>query len=256
MVLRSGKRMVWGSLFPLHRLLVRSRPEVAWRLAQLAERRHWRLALSGPGRTLVGETRRALRDRYFCVYRELFGQRFEEVEGVVLEVGCGPARTISKMRGRLRIGVDPLLPFPHLANLRDELNSDGVVYVAAVGEALPVRTGAVDATLCVNVLDHVLNPELVVAEIARVLRPRGWLFLNCDVDQPRRTTIEYVLHPSRLSSDRVADMLRPCFEIEACSVQYGPRNPRVRSVAIAARRRQRSEGRPSFTGAGGTVACV
>jgi SAM-dependent methyltransferase len=43
--------------------------------------------------------------------------------------------------------------------------------------ALPLREGALDAVLSVNVLEHVAEPQRVLAEYHRVLRPGGALYL-------------------------------------------------------------------------------
>jgi SAM-dependent methyltransferase len=44
--------------------------------------------------------------------------------------------------------------------------------------AIAVATGSIDAVLCTEVLEHVPDPVAVLAEIARVLRPGGRLFLT------------------------------------------------------------------------------
>lgn len=49
--------------------------------------------------------------------------------------------------------------------------------VRARGEALPVRTGAVDLCFSSNVLEHVPLPWTLTAEMVRVTRPGGTIFL-------------------------------------------------------------------------------
>lgn len=43
----------------------------------------------------------------------------------------------------------------------------------AAGEELPLPSGAFDTVVCWDVIEHVRDPSLVLAEIARVLRPGG-----------------------------------------------------------------------------------
>jgi SAM-dependent methyltransferase len=50
--------------------------------------------------------------------------------------------------------------------------------VRARGEALPVRTGAVDVCFSSNVLEHVPDPWSVTGEMVRVTNPGGTLFLS------------------------------------------------------------------------------
>jgi SAM-dependent methyltransferase len=45
--------------------------------------------------------------------------------------------------------------------------------VNAAGEDLPLPTASYDAVVCWDVIEHVQNPERVLAEVARVLRPGG-----------------------------------------------------------------------------------
>jgi SAM-dependent methyltransferase len=44
-------------------------------------------------------------------------------------------------------------------------------------ESLPLKDGFFDVAICLQVLEHTPFPERIVAEIARVLRPGGYLFL-------------------------------------------------------------------------------
>jgi SAM-dependent methyltransferase len=84
----------------------------------------------------------------------------------VLNLGCGQ-RPYTELFGSALgqyVGVD--------------VTTGPDVQVSAYGEWLPFADGAFDAVLCVQVLEHVLHPERVVAEIGRVLAPGGMLFLT------------------------------------------------------------------------------
>lgn len=87
----------------------------------------------------------------------------------VIEVGCGPAGLIFYLPPCLRrVGVDPLA-----GQLPKEPVLSPAPVVRAMGECLPIRTASCDFVICCNVLDHVLNPVAVLAEIRRILRPDG-----------------------------------------------------------------------------------
>jgi len=54
----------------------------------------------------------------------------------------------------------------------------GAVDVWGDGHALPFRSGGFDTALCLEMLEHVPDPDRVAAEVARALRPGGKLLLT------------------------------------------------------------------------------
>ena len=50
--------------------------------------------------------------------------------------------------------------------------------VAGDGAALPFATASFDGAVCSNMLEHVPSREAVLAELARVIRPGGWVYLS------------------------------------------------------------------------------
>lgn len=90
----------------------------------------------------------------------------------VIEVGCGTGLLAADLvqAGLDLVGVDPARGMLARARAR------GVRVVMAVGERLPVRTGAFDVAYNIAVLHHVAAKGAVrevVAEMARVVRPGG-----------------------------------------------------------------------------------
>ncbi|MGC8838415.1 MAG: class I SAM-dependent methyltransferase [Anaerolineae bacterium] len=98
----------------------------------------------------------------------------------VLDFGCGTgefARLLSGM-GYQVVGSD----ISHLF-LRDALERHGGTdHLAFVqngpGPFLPFRDGAFDAVAAVNAVEHVADPEPMLRQLARVLRPGGVLVLT------------------------------------------------------------------------------
>ena len=59
-----------------------------------------------------------------------------------------------------------------------DAGTEGVVHVVADASALATRASAFDAVLFVDAIEHVLDPDAVVHECARALRPGGDLLLT------------------------------------------------------------------------------
>src|SRR5262245_35658910 len=87
---------------------------------------------------------------------------FSELNGDVLDVGCGSKPYRSLVPARNYVGLDIDSPFTRQVGKAD-LFYDGGVF--------PVADASFDAVLCSQVLEHVFNPEIFLGEIRRVLRP-------------------------------------------------------------------------------------
>jgi SAM-dependent methyltransferase len=55
---------------------------------------------------------------------------------------------------------------------------------------LALREAAVDAILCVHVLEHIPDDRAALGELYRVLRPGGWAILQVPFDPARAVTYE------------------------------------------------------------------
>lgn len=92
-------------------------------------------------------------------------------EGVLLDVGCGdmpykPLLTAPPSRVTRYIGLD--LEYRETARVRpDILWSEGKI---------PLADDSVDCAISTEVFEHCPDPEAVMREIWRVLKPRGLLF--------------------------------------------------------------------------------
>lgn len=93
----------------------------------------------------------------------------------VLDVGCGGGLLAEEFArlGCAVTGVDPSQE--SLAAARTHAAGQGLTigYQSGSGEALPFGADCFDVVYCCDVLEHVNNLRLVIAETARVLKPGG-----------------------------------------------------------------------------------
>ncbi|NMR31596.1 bifunctional 2-polyprenyl-6-hydroxyphenol methylase/3-demethylubiquinol 3-O-methyltransferase UbiG [Crystallibacter degradans] len=92
-----------------------------------------------------------------------------------LDVGCG-AGLLAEEFARLGfdvVGVDPSAVAIEAARAHAEMSGLRIRYQVGAGEQLPVEDGTFDVVYCCDVLEHVADLPLVLAETARVMKPGG-----------------------------------------------------------------------------------
>jgi SAM-dependent methyltransferase len=115
--------------------------------------------------------------------RSIAGYRLSEAlvhlpeRGRLLEVGCGAGRYLRALR-ELRpelvlVGAD--VSRAALARLAER--AGGIETRLATGDALPAADAEFDAVLAIDVLEHVRDPDRLLAEVHRALAPGGVLHL-------------------------------------------------------------------------------
>jgi SAM-dependent methyltransferase len=92
----------------------------------------------------------------------------------VLDLGCGAGDSVDLFRALepdVRwTGAD--LPSSPEVDLRTRSDAN---FVSFDGKRLPFADASFDLVFCKQVLEHVRRPAPLLAEVARVLRPEGWL---------------------------------------------------------------------------------
>jgi 2-polyprenyl-3-methyl-5-hydroxy-6-metoxy-1,4-benzoquinol methylase len=103
-----------------------------------------------------------------------------------LDVGCGatffPFAVAKAGYDVTGVDVDPVCVdvLDHAARLLPA-GPGSVTALQGSAEALPLADNAFDVAYSVSVLEHLPDPSLAVAELARVLRPEGLLVLTIDL---------------------------------------------------------------------------
>ena len=106
------------------------------------------------------------------------GLGVEDLTGLrALDVGCSAGFIADELAlaGAATHGVD--IDEPGLAKARQRFG-DRVDFQVARGEDLPFADDSMDVVVLNHIYEHVVNPEAVVADIHRVLRPGGVLYLG------------------------------------------------------------------------------
>ena len=137
----------------------------------------------------MAEEQEALRQRYAATAERVAARadegadelrerlrRFLHLSGGerVLDVGTGAGAAALAVAPHARrvVGVDIVPELLEQARRR-AAGVENVEFLEGDAAKLPFESGEFDLAMCVRVLHHVRRPELVVAELTRVVRPRG-----------------------------------------------------------------------------------
>ena len=112
--------------------------------------------------------RRLFSPALLCLDKAFVPLVSQYMRGACLDIGCGdqPYRNLIESQGIRYESVDI------------EARSEGVNYIADIHDMEIVPKERFDCAICLEVLEHVANPFVAVAEIAKVLRSDGILILS------------------------------------------------------------------------------
>jgi 2-polyprenyl-3-methyl-5-hydroxy-6-metoxy-1,4-benzoquinol methylase len=125
---------------------------------------------------------------------QLFLQQVKP-NSVCAEFGCGGGMVLAAVakRVRLTIGIDIASIALGKAQQRVDTGCQIALLKADIAEA-PLCGGVVDVAYSFEVLEHVWNPEIVITEMIRVLKPGGLLFFTT----PNQFSLDLHLQTHRL----------------------------------------------------------
>ncbi len=120
------------------------------------------------------------------------------INGSVLDVGAGQSPWCSWLpKNTTYQGID----IKNSEEFGMKKNNEGIMYYD--GTKIPFDDNSFDNVLCIEVLEHALEPQLLLSEITRVLKPNGNIFLTVPWSA-RRHHIPYDFH--RFSRERLQSL--------------------------------------------------
>lgn len=110
----------------------------------------------------------------------------------VLDLGCGAGNLLERLEGARLVGVD--LSDMLLAQAQERVKGQARVELKkAPAEALPYADNTFDRVVCSEVLEHVLDPKVVIAEIRRVAKAGARVVLTVPNEELINATKKIVL---------------------------------------------------------------
>ncbi len=103
----------------------------------------------------------------------------------VLDVGCGLGRLLAKLSNYERYGMDIS------AGYLNHASKVGAHVCLSKVEDMPYHDSCFDIVVCTDVLEHVLDINLAITQLFRVLKSSGYLVIRV----PYRENLEPYLHP-------------------------------------------------------------
>ena len=106
----------------------------------------------------------------------------------VLDVGCGGGILSEALyeKGAVVTGIDAAGPGINIAKIHAELNNKNITYYENTAEELYKKYKKnYDVVTCLEVLEHVPDPAMLVSTCLKLLKPNGHLFLSTINKNPR-----------------------------------------------------------------------
>lgn len=106
---------------------------------------------------------------------EAIKKRYQLADKKIIELGCGLGDNL-----RIFMPENDVIGFEGLDDATSMANERGLRVVQADLDSAPIPLDdcSVDVVLCMDVLEHLVNPAFCVAESRRVLRKNGLLIIN------------------------------------------------------------------------------
>jgi SAM-dependent methyltransferase len=112
-------------------------------------------------------------ESYYEYYRKDILPLVPKHVGKVLEIGCGTGNTLAYLKANGYCDwVGGVELFPDAA--AEAISKVDKLYEGNIEEMdLPIELGSIDMILCLDVLEHLINPEIVIKKLHTYLTPGG-----------------------------------------------------------------------------------
>lgn len=141
------------------------------------------------------------RARHLPYHRMLDDLELELVERYgrgkdLLEVGCGTGLLLGRAArfGKTAVGIDLS------RGMLEQARARGLAVAQGSATELPVATASCDVAFCFKVLAHVDDPARALAEMARVVRPGGWVLAELYNARSLRRLVKAMKPPTPISA--------------------------------------------------------
>ena len=148
-------------------------PEKRWSAAQSKEDAFWQR-----DGVLNAQMHRVM-SRYAPVLKRIEEQL--DTHSAILDVGCGPTCSAQLFSVGLKTYLDPLMD-SYLETYPEKLPEGEKI--CSTSEDIPKPDESFDVVLCVNALDHMIDPDKALAEMRRVMKRDGIFVLGIFLHPP------------------------------------------------------------------------
>ena len=172
----------------------------------------------------ISPLREQVKKRYLPIIEPYLAALQEDSQ--ILELGCGPTCFSQFIKHGKKTFLDPLLD-----NFRRAWPGSlpTGTFIAGTAENIQAPDATYDCILCLRTLSHVQNPELVLNEVERLLKPQGFFIISVELWPGAFARLHYLtarLFPQGILKNRlycytrrgIENTLRRHFHIQASHV--------------------------------------
>lgn len=139
-------------------------------------------------------------------YQQVINLIPQKPQQKILDIGCGDGVLLSLIKNSALYGVDL-----DQSSLNYGASRVKAKFIQAPADKLPFKANFFDIVLATEIIEHLTQPEKLIQEAKRVLKPSGYLILTTPVKQPGRLTDK--LHVQEFSPTELRNLLRSHFQL-------------------------------------------